>query len=53
VGLEDNLYYGRGRKFQDNAEAVRRVVRIAGELNRRIATPAETRVLLGLPATSK
>jgi 3-keto-5-aminohexanoate cleavage enzyme len=53
VGLEDNLYYSRGRKFVDNAEAVRRVVRIAGELNRKIATPAETRVLLGLPAKSK
>jgi 3-keto-5-aminohexanoate cleavage enzyme len=53
VGLEDNLYYSRGRKFVDNAEGVRRVVRIAGELNRKIATPAETRVLLGLPAKSK
>lgn len=50
VGLEDNLYYSRGRKFADNAEAVRRVVRIAGELNRRISTPAQTRALLGLPA---
>ena len=49
VGLEDNLYYARGRKFKDNAEAVRRVVRIAGELNRKVATPAQTRQLLGLP----
>jgi 3-keto-5-aminohexanoate cleavage enzyme len=49
VGLEDNLYYARGRKFADNAEAVRRVVRIAGELNRTVATPAQTRTLLGLP----
>jgi 3-keto-5-aminohexanoate cleavage enzyme len=48
VGLEDNLYYSRGRKFVDNAEAVRRVVRIANELNRSIATPPETRALLGL-----
>jgi 3-keto-5-aminohexanoate cleavage enzyme len=51
VGLEDNLYHGRGRKFIDNAEAVRRVVRIAAELNRQISSPAETRRLLGLPAT--
>jgi len=49
VGLEDNLYYARGRRFADNAEAVRRVVRLAGELNRKVATPAETRKLLGLP----
>ena len=53
VGLEDNLYYARGRKFTDNAEAVRRVVRIAGEINRRVATPAETRAMLGLPGVSK
>jgi 3-keto-5-aminohexanoate cleavage enzyme len=52
VGLEDNLYYARGRKFKDNAEAVRRAVRIAGELNRAIATPAQARALLGLPAKS-
>ena len=49
VGLEDNLYFMRGRKFTDNAEAVRRAVRIANELNRRVATPAEARALLGLP----
>ena len=53
VGLEDNLYYSRGRRFVDNAEAVRRAVRIAGELNRKVATPAETRLLLGLPARPK
>ena len=52
VGLEDNLYYSRGRRFVDNAEAVKRVARIAGELNRRVATPAETRQLLGLPPQS-
>jgi 3-keto-5-aminohexanoate cleavage enzyme len=51
VGLEDNLYHSRGRKFVDNAESVKRAVRIAEELNRKISTPAETRKLLGLPAT--
>ncbi len=53
VGLEDNLYYARGRKFSDNAEAVRRVVRIAGELNREVATPAQARSLLGLSPKAK
>jgi 3-keto-5-aminohexanoate cleavage enzyme len=52
VGLEDNLYYSRGRKFTDNAESVKRVVRLAGELNRPIATPSQTRQLLGLPERS-
>lgn len=48
VGLEDNLYYSRGRKLRDNGEAVERVVRLAGELDRRIATPEEARRILGL-----
>lgn len=48
VGLEDNLYFGRGRKFVDNAEAVKRVARMAAELNRDIATCAQTRAMLGL-----
>ena len=48
VGLEDNLYYSRGRKFKDNAEAVARTVCIAHELNREVATPAQARAMLGL-----
>lgn len=51
VGLEDNLYLKRGRKFVDNAEAVSRVVRIAHELNRSVATPVQTRKMLGLATT--
>jgi 3-keto-5-aminohexanoate cleavage enzyme len=51
VGLEDNLYLARGRKLTGNGEAVGRIVRIAEELNRPVASPAEARELLGLPAT--
>jgi 3-keto-5-aminohexanoate cleavage enzyme len=50
VGLEDNLYYARGRKFASSAEAVERVVRLAGELNRAVMTPGEARAMLGLSA---
>lgn len=50
VGLEDNLYYSRGRKFKSNAEPVERAVRIAHELNRDVATATEARRLLGLSA---
>jgi 3-keto-5-aminohexanoate cleavage enzyme len=50
VGLEDNVYYSRGRKARSNAELVQRTVRIATELNRKIATPAEARSMLGLQA---
>jgi 3-keto-5-aminohexanoate cleavage enzyme len=46
VGLEDNVYYSRGRRLRGNGEAVERVVRIARELNREIATPAQAREVL-------
>jgi 3-keto-5-aminohexanoate cleavage enzyme len=48
VGLEDNLYYSRGRKLKDNGEAVERIVRISRELDREIASPSEARRILGL-----
>jgi 3-keto-5-aminohexanoate cleavage enzyme len=48
VGLEDNVYYSRGRKAVSNAEFVQRAVRIAQDLNRPVATPAEARQMLGL-----
>jgi 3-keto-5-aminohexanoate cleavage enzyme len=48
VGLEDNVYYSRGRKAKSNAELVERAVRIAKELNRPLATPAQARAMLGL-----
>jgi 3-keto-5-aminohexanoate cleavage enzyme len=47
VGLEDNLYYSRGRLAR-NEELVARVVRVAEELGRPIATPDEARRLLGI-----
>jgi 3-keto-5-aminohexanoate cleavage enzyme len=53
VGLEDNLYLERGRKLRGNGEAVEKVVRLAGELNREIASPQEARSMLGLPAAPR
>lgn len=49
VGTEDNLYYRKGELVKSNAQLVERAVRIAHELNREIATPAQTREMLGLP----
>ena len=46
VGLEDNIYYSRGRLAKSNAELVSRVVRIANEYGREIATPDEAREIL-------
>lgn len=48
VGLEDNVYYSRGKKAKSNAELVKRAVRIAHELNREVATPAQARAMLKL-----
>jgi 3-keto-5-aminohexanoate cleavage enzyme len=48
VGLEDNVYYRRGEKAKSNAQLVERAVRIANELGREVATPAQARALLGL-----
>jgi 3-keto-5-aminohexanoate cleavage enzyme len=48
VGLEDNIFYRRGELATSNAQLVERVVRLAGELDRPVATPAEARRLLGL-----
>ena len=50
VGLEDNLYYRQGQLAR-NVELVERTVRILREMDYEIATPAEARVMMGLPRT--
>jgi uncharacterized protein (DUF849 family) len=49
VGFEDNIYLSKGVPAKSNAELVAKVVRIAKELGRDIATPAEAREILHLP----
>lgn len=49
VGFEDNIFYRKGELAVSNAQLVERVVRIAGELDRPIATPDEARQILGIP----
>jgi 3-keto-5-aminohexanoate cleavage enzyme len=48
VGLEDNVYYDRGNLAESNAQLVERVVRVADELGREVATPARAREILSL-----
>ncbi len=48
VGFEDNIYYRKGQLAQTNAELVARIVRIAHELDRPVATPTEARAMLQL-----
>ncbi|MFJ6913098.1 3-keto-5-aminohexanoate cleavage protein [Streptomyces sp. NPDC101133] len=47
VGLEDNLYLGKGNKAT-NAQLVERAVSITESIGARVATPDEARELLGL-----
>ena len=48
VGFEDNVYLSKGVLAKSNGELVEKVVRIAKEFGRQIATPAEARKILGL-----
>ena len=46
VGLEDNLYLGKGELAPSNADQVRKIRRILEELSLAIATPDEARSML-------
>lgn len=48
VGFEDNIYLKKGVLADSNARLVEKVVRIAHELGREIATPQEARKIIGL-----
>ncbi|MEZ7885024.1 MAG: 3-keto-5-aminohexanoate cleavage protein [Bacteroidales bacterium] len=50
VGFEDNVYVSKGVLAKSNGELVEKVVRLAKEFGREIATPAEARKILGLKA---
>ena len=50
VGFEDNVYLSKGVLAKSNGELVGKVVRLAKEFGREIATPDEARQILGLKA---
>jgi len=52
VGMEDNIYVSKGVMAKSNAELVERVVTIAKNMNREIATPQEIKELFGLTQKS-
>jgi len=56
-GMEDNVFYRRGELAKSNAQLVERVVRIANEVGRPVATPEEAteeaRKMMGLPKEPK
>ena len=53
VGLEDNLYLGKGQHAPSNAEQVRKIRRILEELSLEIATPDEARGMLRTKGADK
>ena len=48
VGMEDNVFYSKGRLAKSNAEFVERAVRLIKESNNEPATPADVRDILDL-----
>lgn len=51
VGMEDNIYYKKGELVKRNAQFVERIVRIAHEYGRDVATPKDARHILHLPSS--
>ena len=47
TGLEDNIYYRKGELAESNAQLVDRIVRLAVEVGRPVATAAQAREMLG------
>jgi 3-keto-5-aminohexanoate cleavage enzyme len=52
VGMEDNIYYRKGELAKSNSQLVERIVRIAKEYGREVATPQEARKILGVKKRS-
>jgi 3-keto-5-aminohexanoate cleavage enzyme len=47
TGMEDNIYYRRGQLCESNGRFVERIVRMAQEFGRPVASPAQARQLIG------
>ena len=48
VGMEDNVFYAKGRLAASNAEFVARAVRLVKEANKEVASPDQARDILAL-----
>ena len=53
VGMEDNLYLGKGVLVKSNAESVAKIRHMIEELSLEVATPDETREMLKLKGRDK
>lgn len=48
VGMEDNILYGKGQLATSNVEFVERAKRVIKDFGKEVATPGETRQILGV-----
>ena len=48
IGLEDNLFMPNGERAPSNRELIAEAAKLAAFFNRRPATPAEAREILGI-----
>ena len=53
VGFEDNIYISKGKLAESNAQLVEKIVRISKDIGREIASPNETRQILGIPISNR
>jgi uncharacterized protein (DUF849 family) len=53
VGLEDNVFYAKGRLAKSNAELVERAARLIREATREVATVDDARAIFGLNGTKR
>ena len=53
VGMEDNVYLGKGKLADSNAQLVEKIINIANDLGRTVATCEQARQMLGLGAPRK
>lgn len=50
VGMEDNIYIEKGKKADSNAQLVEKIIRMANDLGRPVASCDQARKILGLGA---
>lgn len=53
VGLEDSIYLAKGELAKSNADQVAKICRILGELSLEVASPEDTRQMLGLKGAAE
>jgi len=53
VGMEDSIYISKDVVAKSNAQFVEKVIRMASDIGREVATPNEARKILSLPSRKK